>query len=152
MTFFKYQSKRIDSQLKTSRLNNLHPQWLLTALRIKSKCLTMVKDLRSDHCSFFLRLCPPRFVGQPLQPPFTTCSFSMMSSSHLLYWAGLCVAGSFSSLRCQPPQGFPCEMPSLATFSSAALCNSDIFFLICTPLECFLLLDLFPCLRWTSSS
>lgn len=62
----------------------------------------MVKGLRSDHCSFFLRLCPPRFIDQPPWPSFTTCSFSMMSSSHLLYWAGLCVAGSFSSLRCQP--------------------------------------------------
>lgn len=102
MTLFKYQSKRSNSHLKTSRLNNLHPPWLLTALRIKSKCLTMVKGLRSDHCSFFLRLCPPRFTDQPPWPSFTTCSFSMMSSSHFLYQACLCVAGSFSSLRCQP--------------------------------------------------
>ena len=47
------------------------------------------------------------FMHQPPWPSFTTCSSSVWSRFHPVYWAYLCLAGSFSSLRCQPLRGPP---------------------------------------------
>ena len=148
----KYQSKRIDSHLKTSRLNHLHPQWLLSALRIKSKCLSMVKGLRSDHCSFFLCLCPPRFIDQPPWPSFTTCP-SAWWAVPIFFIEQVSVWLAPSHLWDASPSGFPLRDAFSGDFLlSCIVWLCDIVFLICTPLECFLPLDLFPCLHWTAST
>ena len=103
----------------------------------------MVKGLRSHHCSFFLRLHPPWFTDQPPWPLFTTCSFSMMSSSHILSWACLCVAGSFSSLRCQPLRVSPARC--LLWRLSPQLHCATLWYLLSNlyPTKYFLLLDCF---------
>lgn len=137
MTLFKYQSKRSNSHLKTSRLNNLHPPRLLTALRIKSKCLTVVKGLRSDHCSFFLRLRPPWFTDQPPWPcsllvPSAWWAVPIFFIEHVSVWLAP------SHLSDASPSGFPLrDAFSGDVLLSCTVQLCDIFFLTCTPLSTF---------------
>lgn len=89
-----------------------------SSLHLKSKCMTMVKGLRSDLCTSFLYLCHLLFMHQLYWPLLTTCSSSKLSRSHPLNWACLCLDGSFSP-EIQAPQSLLAEVPSLAAFTAA---------------------------------